>query len=241
MSAVMFPIYALCHTTLCVWACSLWKSRRAPGAALIALVCAALTYDNIILSIGASIGIGPLLESLSWPRFVMHAVLTPLLLVVASKTAQCAGLSWTRGPKWNWFIWLLVPLMILLGVYEGLIGLELVPACFDDTLRYTSNLHPTQLCFEGQQPVTGNGPPIPSIVATLLTLIVGIGLWRQFRWPWMTVGATIMFFTAAIPPSLLGPAPGNGGEVLLLASLAFSVARFAGHPAPSAELVVTVK
>ncbi|MBY6212481.1 hypothetical protein KUV95_13060 [Microbulbifer agarilyticus] len=241
MSVVIFPIYALCHATLCAWAFTLWKSQRAPGAALVALVCAALTYDNIILSIGASIGIGPLLESLSWPRFVMHAFLTPLLLIVASKAAQAAGLRWAQGPNWNRFIWLLVPMMILVGVYEGLIGLELVPACFDDTLRYTSNLHPTQLCYEGQQPVAGNGPPIPSIVATLLTLIVGIGLWRQLGWPWMALGATIMFFAAAIPSSLLGMAPGNGGEVLLLASLVYSVARFAGDTAPSAELAAAIK
>ena len=226
MSAYLFPLYALIHACLFCWCMYLWRAYRTPGAPLVAMICAALTYDNFIISVGTTIGIGPLLEGLSWPRFALHALLTPFMMIAATQIAQAGGIRWAEGRRWKIFIWLLVAAMIVVGAFESLIGLELVPACFDGIVRYTSNLSPSHFCYEGQEVVKGGGPPIPSIIGNIITLVVGFALWRHNGWPWLMAGSLIMFVAAAVPFSIFGMAPGNGGEVVLMASYAISVARF---------------
>ncbi len=210
----------------CAWALYLWRAYRAPGAVWVAAIAGALVYDNLIISLGTAIGIGPLLEGLSWPRFAMHALLTPFLMIAATQTAQAGGIRWAESRNWKIFIWLLVVAMMIVGAFEGLIGLKLVPACFDGIVRYTSNLYPSHLCYEGQELVKGGGPPIPSIVGNIITLIVGFSLWRHNDWPWLMAGALVMFVAAGVPFSIFGMAPGNGGEVVLLFSYVVTVARF---------------
>jgi hypothetical protein len=116
--------------------------------------------------------------------------------------------------------------MIAFGAFEHLIGLETVPACFDGILRYTTNLHPSHFCYEGQEVVLGSGPPIPSIIGNIITLVIGFSLWRHTGWVWLMLGALFMFGAAAVPFSGFGMAPGNGGEVVLLFSYVATVARF---------------
>lgn len=226
MSAFLFPLYVLCHAGLVLWCVYLWRAYRAPGALLVAMICAGLTYDNFIVSMGASIGIGPLLEGLSYPRFALHALLTPFMMIAATQIAQAGGIRWANRRNWKIFIWILVPVMIVVGVFESLAGIELVPACFDGIVRYTANLSPSHFCYEGQELVKGGGPPIPSITGNIITLIVGFALWRHNGWPWLMLGALVMFVAAGVPFSIFGMAPGNGGEVVLMVSFAVSVARF---------------
>ncbi len=45
------------------------------------LIILGLIYDNAIISVGASIGAGSYLKSLSMPRFILHDLLTPTLLL----------------------------------------------------------------------------------------------------------------------------------------------------------------
>jgi len=235
LSAYVFPVYALTHFALFVWCGLLWKHHRAPGAALVALISAALVYDNTIISIGASIGYGSLLETLSYPRFIMHALLTPFLMIAASQVGAAGGIRWTGSPAWKVFIWLLAGCMLVLGVYDHLLNLRIVPACFDGTVRYTENLYPAQFCFAGQAAVKGAGLPVPSIVANLITLVTGFALWRHTGWIWLMAGALVMFVAATISLRLYGMAPGNGGEVLLMGAYALTVSRFGRFRKSSAE------
>jgi len=182
------------------------------------MIAAGLVYDNFIISIGMTLGAGWLLQTLSWPRFAMHAVLTPFMMIAVTQIAASGGIRWAAGGRWRVTVWVLVVTMIILGVYEHLIGLETVPACFDGVMRYTSNLYPAHFCFEGQEPVQGGGPPIPSIIGNIITLVMGFALWRANGWPWLMMGSLLMFAAAAVPMRAYGMAPGNGGEVLLLLS-----------------------
>jgi hypothetical protein len=173
-----------------------------------------------------TIGIGPLLQALSWPRFAMHALLTPFMMIAVTQMAAAGGIRWAESRQWQITVWVLVLAMIALGAFEHLVGLETVPACFDGIVRYTANLSPSHFCFEGQEVVRGAGPPIPSIVGNVVTLVVGFSLWRHNGWIWLMSGALVMFAAAGIPFSGFGMAPGNGGEVLLMFSYVVTVARF---------------
>jgi hypothetical protein len=226
LSVYFFPLYVVAHLCISGWAIYLARVHKAPGALPVAIIATGLIYDNLIISLGASIGIGPLLQNLSLPRFAMHALLTPFLMIAASQIAAAGGIRWAQTSQWRVFIWVLVLSMVVLGIFESLVGLETVPACFDGILRYTPNLSPTQFCYEGQEAVRRSGPPIPSIVGNVVTLVIGFFLWRHNGWVWLMVGALIMFVAAAVPFSVFGMAPGNGGEVLLLFSYVATVARF---------------
>lgn len=226
MSAYLFPLYSFIHLLVFIWCLRSYSKHRAPGALITAMIAAGLVYDNGIIAAGATIGAGPLLEALSWPRFAMHALLTPFMMLAVTQMASAGGIRWAATRTWQVIVWVLIVGGIIEGALAHLIGLQLEPACFNDVLRYTSNLHPSQFCFEGQQAGAGSGPPIPSIVGNFVTLILGFALWRHKDWVWLMVGSLVMFVAAAVPSSGFGLAPGNGGEVVLMASYAATAARF---------------
>jgi len=221
------------HLGVFLWCLNLLLSYRAPGAAIIALIAGGLIYDNLIISLGATIGIGPLLQSLSWPRFAMHALLTPFMIIAVTQIAVAGGVRWAASPVWRVIAWLLVGAMAVYGALEHLVGLQTFPACFDGIVRYTTNLSPSHFCFEGQEAVAGAGPPIPSIVGNIITLAVGIALWRSHGWPWLAAGALVMFVAAGVPISSYGMAASNGGEAVLMLSFVATISRFARKRAAS--------
>ena len=62
-----------------------------------------LTYDNLAVGIGRFVGEGALLESINLPRYVIHAMITPLLIMVGLQFARNAGVSWAFGRKTTMF------------------------------------------------------------------------------------------------------------------------------------------
>jgi hypothetical protein len=117
------------------------------------------------------------------------------------------------------------------GIEEGLIGLELYPACFEGTLRYSTSTYANQVCSPEQLTVAlSGGPPIPAITVTLVTALLGTLLLLRRRSPWALLGAVTMLVGAGLPMSVYGPSPGNGAEVVLMLGFALTAARFAKGP-----------
>jgi hypothetical protein len=214
VATLVFCLYSLAHFSTVVFAVRILRRYSAPGAAIIALLSLGLVYDNGLIALGSSIGIGATLETLSWPRFILHALVTPLMIVAVVQIAVAGGVRWLDSRAAWTGVWLLIAAMIGSGVYE-LTLLELQPACFSGITRYTSSASPAQFCFEGQQSLAGLGPPIPSILAVFLIIGFGVALWRRKRWPWFGLGGLQMLLAAAVPFSQFGLIPGNGGEVIL--------------------------
>jgi hypothetical protein len=204
MTAILYPLYAVAQAALLAWGVRLWPRSRSLALGLLLLVGAALVYDNLIIAIGRLLGEGSLLHALNWPRFLFHALLTPLLLVTAVYQAGRGGISWAAGRVGQIAAWVVALGLILFGIIHDLVGLSLSPTLYGGTLRYAAE---------------SSGPPIPAIITIVIIMVVGIFVWRQLRWPWMFVGALVMFIGAAVPPSIVGPAVGSGVEIALLAGL----------------------
>ena len=225
MLTVLFSAYALAHLAMFVWLLRMLRAGATPAAAIVALVAAGLTYDNGMIALGSAIGIGPLLETLSWPRFALHAAFTPCIMVAAWQMARAAGIAWALNAQAYSVLWLLVAAMVAYGVFFDLLGLEVQPACLGDTLRYSSSTPAPQFCSPDQVQLPGHGPPVPSIVTVIICLIVGGGLWRRAAWPWLFAAALAMFIAAGIPQTQTGPVFGNGGEVILQAGFTMTASR----------------
>lgn len=225
MSTVLFALYSAAHFATAVFAIRILRRYSAPGAIIIAALSIGLIYDNGLIALGSTIGIGDTLEMLSIPRFVMHALITPLMIIAVVQVAIASGISWL-ATRSSWIIiWLLTAAMIGYGIYELTI-LELQPACFNGITRYTSSASAIQYCFEGQQTLPGLGPPIPSIVAVLLIIGFGVVMWRRHGWPWYSLGGLQMLLAAGVPFSQFGLLPGNGGEVILQFAFVSTAYRF---------------
>lgn len=158
---------------------------------LLALIAAALCWDNLIIAAGSSIGAGDLLRTLSIPRYVAHAVLTPLLIIVAF------GVAGLRRRAW---VWILAVVLIALGVWTDLVNMSLEVREYGGTLRY-AYAHAT--------------PPIPSIVTVVVLIGAGVVLWRRAGVPWLCLGALAMFGAAGSGVFWLG----NAGELVLISSI----------------------
>lgn len=158
---------------------------------LLAVIIIALCWDNLIIAAGSMIGAGDLLRGLSVPRYVAHAVLTPLLIPIVFRIAELRRRPW---------VWGLTGLLIAAGVYAEIIQLRLEPRLYAGTLRYVN---------------VAAGPPAPAIITILVLIGVGVILWRREGLPWLCLGALAMFAGAATAIPWLG----NAGELVLICSI----------------------
>jgi hypothetical protein len=203
MAAILYPLYSLAFIGLLVWAIFLWFTQRSTALIILMATLAALLYDNVVITIGSLIGEGDLLLALNNGRYLIHALVTPLLIFAALNQAQRLGIR-TAGKRG---VQIAAAIGILLLIGLGLADFAndtLTPVWFMDTLRYASE---------------GGGPPIPAIITIVVLMALGIAIWRQAGWPWLFAGSLIMFIGSAVPSSVAGPVVGSGAEIVLLAAL----------------------
>lgn len=236
MASILFPLYAVAHALLVAWFIHSWRASPKPeircAAAIALIVSLGLVYDNGLVAIGASIGLGELLQSLSMPRYYMHALFTPMMLFAMLQICAAAGFEFAQKSALRWAAGILAVVLIPVGIYEDLVGLKLFPACYEGTVRYASRLYENSLCDAATvfEPATSGGPPIPAITVVFVVLILGGLLAIKRRSPWVFLGGVIMYIGAAMPVSKFGPSPGNGAEVFFSLGFALAIARFAKRP-----------
>lgn len=236
MASILFPLFAAAHALLVIWFIHSWRASPKPeircAAAIAMVVSLGLVYDNGLVAIGAAIGQGELLQSLSMPRYYMHALFTPMMIFAMLQICAAAGFEFAQKPTLRWGAGILAVVLIPVGIYEDLVGLKLFPACYEGTVRYASRPYENQLCDATAvfEPVASGGPPIPAITVVIVVLILGALLTLKRRSPWAFLGAVIMYIGAAMPVSQFGPSPGNGAEVFFALGFALAISRFAQRP-----------
>ena len=119
MSIVLYTVYTIAHLALVAWGLTVWRRTRRVGTLLIILVTLGVGYDNLILALGNTFGAGALLYGLSIPRFALHQLILPWLIVAAYQQAKVAGHKWAshRASAWLALAGTLVILAPRLRVY----------------------------------------------------------------------------------------------------------------------------
>lgn len=198
--------FALAQLALAIWAIVLFSRRRSLGAFTVALPIALLVWDNAVVALGAIIGDGPLLIALSWPRFVGHALLTPIWILTAFEYARRVGAPRLQGRGSFVAEWALYGAMAALGFLKAVILLKFEPVAQGDLFYYTNG---------GGFP----GPPIPALVMVVVVIVAGYVVFRRTGWIWMLVGGVVMFVAAAVPINVAGFIVSNAGEVAISLAL----------------------
>lgn len=201
---LIYGFYTLAHLTLLAWGTYHFAQFPSLSLAILLLVLGGLVYDNLIIFIGSSIGMGDRLLFLNKIRYWLHGLLSPLLLVFAVQVLHAAQVSWDSP----WSDRLSVALaftLIVIEVCDRMLKLNLKPITFAGTLRYKEVVPSKE---------------IPVILVILCVGAIGAVIWQQLGWSWMFWGALVMMLGSAVPTTTkAGPSVGSGVEVLLGLSL----------------------
>lgn len=204
MAAVLYTAYALAHVWLTVLVVRQLREKPTWRLWVVLVLATTLAYDNAMIALGSAIGEGDLLLALSWPRFIIHAVATPISIAVVIDQGREAGVPWIRG--WSRAMtsaWALTGAMIALGVYE-LFHLELVAEEGLGLLRYGS-----------AEPSI----PIPAVLAVIAMIAVGWSIRRMTQWSTLFVLGVVSFVGSAVPPIEGLLIVGNLVEIAFVAGL----------------------
>ncbi|MGW7517748.1 hypothetical protein ACWGJ2_19385 [Streptomyces sp. NPDC054796] len=215
MVSLIFALLAAAQLGLAVAAVRYW--RRAPGWLTVvpALVSAALVWDNGVIALGDPLGAGPLLETLSVPRFVLHALLTPLLVLWALAAADHAGVSGARRGPVRAVATALTALLIAAGVHHDILGLTLRAERWGGALRYVN---------DSTSPVG----PLPAVLTGLIVLAAGIVLWRRTGFGRLALTSAVMVVASGAAARV--PPLGNAAEVVLITGVLLTVRAFLPRP-----------
>ncbi|MCB0117276.1 MAG: hypothetical protein R2873_31350 [Caldilineaceae bacterium] len=205
MSLLFYLLYAVVYLFLLAYGALLFRSRRRLGTLLLLLVTFGVFYDNLLLSLGNFLGDGPLLYTLSVPRFVLHQVVLPWIIYAGYEQARQAGHGWAQQPALRWGMAVLSALVMAAGIATRLWGLHLEPTIMDGVVRYVA--------------VGVSGPPIVSIVSIGLFAFIGAPFWRWNGWPWIVLATIAVFIGETLPDEGLRRAIGSALEVIFLAVL----------------------
>ena len=212
MDAILFSAFAAAYLVLVAWGVSLVvRRRRLIVSDLALLVVLGLVYDNAVIGLGAAIGEGAFLEALNGARYWLHALVTPLLVLVGWHVLVRAGVRWTTVAATRVVAVLLGAALIAYEIAVGAVAAQLVPRWEYGALSYANENAP-------------GGPPLMVLVVAAVLLVAGIGAAARLRWPWLLVGTVLMVIGSAVPLPVPSGAATNAFELILLISVLATVA-----------------
>lgn len=210
IDTLLFFGYFAAYLILLIWGIRLanqhgWNTL----SNVLLLVIAGLVYDNAVLAMGSFIGEGNLLERLSYPRFYMHALFTPLLVLFSLSTLKRTGIQWAFK-KWVGAIFYLITLcLILYELFIEMLGLSLSANWKYGVLSY-SNAE------------ASSGVPLMVVMVSIVLIISSLFVWRKQKWIWFFAATAIMFLGNAFPIPLPSAAVTNAFELILIVGLFFT-------------------
>ncbi|MBT9314065.1 hypothetical protein [Leptothoe spongobia] len=208
MGKLIYSAYTSAHLLLLAVGIYLLDKSPNQGTVILLLVLGGLVYDNLIITVGDTIGEGQYLKFLNQLRYWCHGLFSPLLLVVTLQILKIAEIVWVSHPLIYPFTWALAIGLVLIEVLTRMTRLTLRPIVFSNTLRYKEVVPSKE---------------IPTILVISLMIMAGILLWQQVGFPWLFLGSLTMLLGSGVPPTtVFGPAIGSGVEIILMASLVAS-------------------
>ena len=201
-ATTVFTVFAMCHVVLLALQLLLLNDRgSSAGATIVAFIAGALVWDNGLIAWGgltfpnAVVVSSPdyrWLATLSQPRFVAHALLTPLLAVQAAELGARTGIHWVRTA------WLVFSPLSLVGLLHHLHDPQLTlkrPHPKEPKGSWMRQLTVFTLGTLGEKKPPPSAQRLalalligPAVLVCLFTLFVGVSMARLDDGPSRTAG-----------------------------------------------------
>lgn len=181
-----------------------FAARRQVADLIPTALTAVLAYENAVIGLGRWVGEGPLLETLNTPRFIAHAVLTPMLMLWGLALLRRQSVAWALRTGTAVSVGAIVAFLVVYDATFDIFGLDLAPETWADTLRYANLAAP-------------EGPPLAAILTGLALIIVGGQSFLGTRSNRLLLAAIVMAAVAGLAG--YSPILGNLGELALMAGI----------------------
>ncbi len=161
-----------------IWAAVIFYKYPSWALAMLLPILAWLMFDALVLAVGNILGEGATLHVLHSLRYLLRAIVTPFLLVIAFDQAKRAQVKAMDDVLLMLTLGIVVLALIGLGILQGFAGLALDPVEIEGIKQY--------------QPDTPLGFPIAASATTGLITLLGLGVFLKTRVPWLLVGGLLM-------------------------------------------------
>ncbi len=207
MSFWLYFIYTLLNFALLVWGITLSLRTHRLSIVIITAVTFGLMYDNLILTLGNIVGNHDILYYLSLPRFILHQLILPWIILAAFDEIRSLNHNWSKtGYAWAGAIILSLITMIL-GIITRLIPMNLQLTVMDEVTRFVD--------------IGAKGAPIVSIVSIGFVTIIGFLIWRKNHFSWLFLAGLLVFLGEGVPLEWVKRIIGSGAEVLFMATMLY--------------------
>jgi hypothetical protein len=223
MYVALFWFQTLLQLLLLFWLIRIYKTTGLWAAAVLFIPQAGLVWDNGVVAAGSHIGIGPLLEALSWPRFWTHWIFGTWLIIACGAVLRLAGIPWAQA-KWVMASFCLLTVALMIYDLQHFFSDQIYPVCEKGLTRYSTVVLPDRLCFPDQVVTPRGSPPIASIITCFVVILSGLVIWVKRKFPWMFLGGLLMLISAT--PPLMAVKLDNFGEVLIAGGVIWAIAHF---------------
>lgn len=164
-----------------------------------------MAFDNMVQGLGIWFFDSSWYESANVMRFLLHALLLPLLVYFGVSTMQLAGVALASSKALQGFCTIFIVLALGYGFYHEVLLLELAPKTAYGVSKLVS---------------TSGLPPVATILSNILVLPMAAAVWRIAKWPWFFLGALFIFLlngaTGAQPWGFIS---GNFAELIFVLSM----------------------
>ena len=224
MFSIAYLAIAVVDVLVLIWALRLCARYRTNGVIFASFPLFLVWFDNVTIGLGSTIGEGSLVEGMNAFRFIAHFISLPMSFIAIGAMAREADFAWAR-PKWVMGAFCLVTTYFILHDLWQFSQATLYPACFADTLRYTTNITEFTACSPDADIGAGKLiSPLPAIVLTVTVIAFGIYLWRTIGWKWLAILSIATMPLFAVPPGPTGGIVANIGEPIFVAAIVMTAA-----------------
>ncbi|WP_052124188.1 hypothetical protein [Ureibacillus manganicus] len=205
MNTFIYFLLGLAYICILIWGIRLSKYDGLFNLSnVLLIVILGLVYDNFIIALGEFIGEGSFLENLSIPRYWLHALFTPTLILFAWNVCYCLGVSWAKRIFWKVLAYLISIGLIFYELVTSLLKLGLQPKWEYGILTYEA--------VQSQH-------PIMVILITIVLALVGFILLKNFHFSWLLLGTLFMIIGSFLSGWLTGVPVMNTLEFILIFAL----------------------
>jgi hypothetical protein len=213
---VIFSLLFLCL----IWAS--WMFYKYPSWALAMLLplLAWLMFDPLVLAVGNLLGEGSTLQVLSYLRYLLRALATPFLLIIAFDQAKRACVKWMDDPLMMLVLGIVILGLLVLGLVQGFMGVHLEITELEGIKQYKE-----------EEPL---GWPLAAIVTMAVMASLGFAVFLKIRAPWLLLGSLLMLIGLLVP-ALLSAAIAATSVALVLGVLLTEIKLHKVAPNPAAH------